>query len=42
MKVNERDIDQIIITKDGEVVAVISDHEIIQKDGYKVIVEPTF
>lgn len=40
MKVNERDINQIIITKDGEVVVVVSDNEIVEKNEYKVIVEP--
>ena len=40
MTVGESQIDSIIIAKDDEVIAVISDKEIIEKDNYKVIVEP--
>ncbi|MDG5852486.1 hypothetical protein [Clostridium beijerinckii] len=40
MKVGESQIDSIIIAKDDEVIAVISDKEIVEKDNYKVIVEP--
>ncbi|NOW92337.1 hypothetical protein BCD91_004360 [Clostridium beijerinckii] len=40
MKVGESQIDSIIIAKDDEVIAIISDKEIVEKDNYKVIVEP--
>lgn len=37
---NQKNIDQLIITdKNGEVIAVISDKEIIEKNGYKVTVD---
>lgn len=37
MKVGEKGCDQIVITSDnGEVIAVVSDREIIEHSGYKV------
>ncbi|MGN2371853.1 hypothetical protein [Clostridium botulinum] len=40
MQIRENEIKSIVITKENEVVAVISDKEIIEKDKYKVIMEP--
>lgn len=40
MKIAKNEVSSIIVFKDGEVVAVISDTEIIEKDGYEVITEP--
>ncbi len=40
MVINESNIGQIVILKGDEVVAVISDTEIVEKDGYEVKVEP--
>lgn len=41
VKVGSKDIDSIIVTTEvDEVIAVISDTEIIAKDGYRVILEP--
>ena len=37
---NGSNVEQVIVTKDGEVIAVISDTEIIEKNGYEVKVEP--
>jgi hypothetical protein len=37
MNICGKGVDQVIVTKDDEVVAVIADDEIIEKDGYKVI-----
>lgn len=35
----QKNIDQIIVTdKNGEVIAVISDNGIIEKEGYKVTI----
>ncbi|WP_267873084.1 hypothetical protein [Massiliimalia timonensis] len=40
MKLSEKDVSQIVITDDNdEVLAVISDDEIIEKNGYKVVIE---
>ena len=40
--INGIEYDQIIVTeKNGEVLAVISDKEIIEKDGYKVALDLT-
>lgn len=37
MKIGEKDYDQIVVTSDdGEVVAVITDKNIIGKNGYDV------
>ncbi|MDF1495190.1 hypothetical protein [Caproiciproducens sp. CPB-2] len=37
MKIGEKDCDQVVVTSDsGEVIAVVSDKEIIEHDGYKV------
>ena len=42
MTINGIEYDQIIVTgKNGEVLAVISDKEIIEKDGYKVALDLT-
>lgn len=40
MKIGENEIGSIIISKDNEVVAIITDKEIVEKDEYKVIIEP--
>lgn len=40
MKVGCVEVESIIVTKDNEVIAVISDKKIIEKDKYKVIMEP--
>lgn len=40
MKIGENKIDSLIITKDDEVVVIITDKEIVEKDNYKVIIEP--
>ncbi|NRT76311.1 hypothetical protein [Clostridium beijerinckii] len=40
MKIGENEIGSIIIAKDNEVVAIITDKEIVEKDDYKVIIEP--
>ncbi|WP_286673808.1 hypothetical protein [Clostridium sp. ZBS20] len=40
MQIGENEIKSIVITKENEVVAVINDKEIIEKDKYKVIMEP--
>jgi hypothetical protein len=40
MKIGEKEIDSLIITKDDEVVVIITDKEIVEKDNYKVIIEP--
>ncbi|WP_274596962.1 hypothetical protein [Clostridium beijerinckii] len=40
MKIGENEIASIIISKDNEVVAIITDKEIVEKDDYKVIIEP--
>ena len=40
MKLSEKDVSQIVTTDDNdEVLAVISDDEIIEKNGYKVVIE---
>lgn len=40
MQIDGKEYDQIIITgSDGEVVAVISDTEVIEKSGYKVALD---
>ena len=40
MKLSEKYVSQIVITDDNdEVLAVISDDEIIEKNGYKVVIE---
>ncbi|NRT90036.1 hypothetical protein DE167_000033 [Clostridium beijerinckii] len=39
MKIGENEFKKIIITKDDEVIAVISDKELIEHDGYKVILD---
>ena len=36
MIIGNNKIKEIAITKDNEVIAVISDKDIIEKDGYKV------
>lgn len=40
MKIGENEVESIIITRNNEVVAVISDKDIIEKDRYEVIMEP--
>lgn len=40
MKLNGREVDQIVVTnKKGEVLAVISDSEIIEEENVSVIVD---
>lgn len=40
MYISNKNVSQIIVTdKTGEVIAVISDEEVIEKDGYKVTVD---
>lgn len=40
MQIGNKQIEQLVITStDGEVLAVISDDEIIEKEGYSVIVD---
>ena len=40
MRINNVEINQIIVTNsENEVLAVISDDEIIEHDGYKVILD---
>ena len=42
MKIGQKSCDQIIIIRsDGEVVAVVSDNEIIERNGYKVTISQT-
>lgn len=42
MIIGDKDYDSIIITdSDGGVLAVVSDTEIIERDGFEVILEPT-
>ena len=38
MKLGDKEVEEIIVTIDGEVVAVIADSEIVEKDGVSVIV----
>ena len=41
MEISKKEIESIIVTNsDNEVIAVITDDEIIEKEGYKVILEP--
>jgi hypothetical protein len=41
LKINSKNFDSIIITTaNDEVIAIISDSEVVEKDGYKVILEP--
>ena len=37
MKIGDQEYEQIVVTLNEEVIAVISDNEIIEKDGVKVI-----
>ena len=37
MKIGDQDYEQIVVALNGEVMAVISDNEIIEKEGVKVI-----
>lgn len=39
MVINGANVEQVVVTKDDEVIAVISDSEIIEKNGYEVKVE---
>lgn len=39
MVIGGSNVKQAVVTKDDEVIAVISDSEIIEKNGYKVKVE---
>lgn len=42
MKIKEDYFESIIVTNsDNEPIAIITDDEIVEKDGYKVIIEPT-
>lgn len=40
MKIGKNEVESIIITRDDEVIAVISDKDIVEKEKYKVIMEP--
>jgi len=41
VEISKKEIESIIVTNsDNEVIAVITDDEIIEKEGYKVILEP--
>lgn len=41
MEVGSKTLDSIIVTTaEDEVIAIISDTEVVEKDGYKVILEP--
>jgi hypothetical protein len=42
MIIGEDYFESIIVTNsDDEPIAIITDEEIVEKDGYKVIIEPT-
>lgn len=42
MRIGTQEVDSIIVTtKEGEVVAVVSDEEIVEIEGFEVIIEPT-
>mgnify|MGYP000946986124 CR=1 FL=1 len=42
MEVGDKELESIIITNsDSEVIAIITDKEIVEYEGYKVILEPT-
>lgn len=42
MKIGEKSLESmIVINSDDEVIAIISDEEIVEYEGYKVILEPT-
>lgn len=42
MVIGKQDYESIIITdSDGGVIAIINDEEIVEHEGYKVILEPT-
>jgi hypothetical protein len=42
MQIGKQDYKSIIITdSEGGVIAIVTDDEIVEHDGYKVILEPT-
>ncbi|GFN36986.1 hypothetical protein [Tepidimicrobium xylanilyticum] len=42
MKIGKKQIKTIIVTNsNNEVIVIITDDEIVEKEGYKVILEPT-
>lgn len=42
MKIGEENFESIIVTNsDNEVIAIVTDEEIVEVENYKVILEPT-
>lgn len=39
MKIGDKEIRQIVVTKDEEIIAIISDNELVEKDGTNVILQ---